>query len=179
MLIYQCIRLFATNDIVQQTQAELDAEWVARWIDILQEQTHSSWDNFSCSTQLDHSSWKDWVRAESIQRTMVFAELLDGIYTFLRTGRYQPSARLSQLSFTGQAAVWEAKSLSEWQETKAQRPWIELNLSNFHEDIKAVFPSDLDDLGIIILVSYDGVDIVKEWVGDDKGQLDKWGVNCQ
>ena len=179
MLIYQCIRLFATSDIVQQTQAELDAEWLAKWIDILQEQTQSSWDSLSCSTKLDHSSWKDWVRAEGIRRTMVFAELLDGIYTFLKTGWYQPSARLAQLSFTGQVAVWEARSAAEWHETRAQKPWTELKLSSFRDDIKAVFPSDLDELGIIILVSYDGVDIVKEWVGDDKGQLDKWGVNCQ
>jgi hypothetical protein len=179
MLIYQCIRLFATDDIVQHTQAELDAAWLARWIDILQEQTYSSWDKFSCSTQLDHSSWKDWVRAESIQRTIVFAELLDGIYTFLKTGWYQPSARLAQMSFTGQAAAWDTRSAAEWHKTRAQKPWIELRLSSFHEDIKAVFPSDLDELGIIILISYDGIDMVREWMGDDKRQLDQWGLTAR
>ena len=176
MLIYQCIRLFATGDIVQQTQAELDAESLARWIDILQEQHQWSWYNSSCSTQLDHFSWKDWIHAESIRRTVIFAELLDGIYTFLKTGWYQPSARLAQLSFTGQVAMWEARSVTEWHETREQKPWIELRFSSFHDDIKAVFPGDLDELGIIILVSYDGIDMVRDWIGDDGRLLDKWGL---
>lgn len=176
MLVYQCMRLFATGNVVQQTQAELDAELLARWIDILQEQTQCSWDNFSCSTQLDHCSWKSWIHRESIRRTMVFAELLDGTYTFLKTGWYQPSARLTRMSFAGHAATWEARSPAEWRGTIGENPWIELRLSNFLEDINVVFPDDLDELGVIILVSYEGIDKVREWVGDDGKLLDKWGL---
>ncbi|EEU33597.1 uncharacterized protein NECHADRAFT_89330 [Fusarium vanettenii 77-13-4] len=151
MLIYQCMRLFSTGDIAQQTQAELDAKSLARWVDILQEQTQWSWDNFSSGTQLDLSVWKDWVQAESIRRTMIFAELLDGIYTFLRFGWYQPSARMAKLGFTGQVAIWEARSPAEWHQARGQKPWVELNISSFHDGIKAAFPDDLDELGIIIL----------------------------
>jgi len=179
MLIYQCIRLFGTGDVAQQTQAEADAESLGRWIDILQEQTQYSQENSSCITQLDSSFWKDWVHAESIRRTMVFAELLDGIYTFLKTGWYQPSARLAQMSFMGQLAMWEARSPAEWHEIKGQKPWIELKLSSFHDDIEAAFPSDLDELAIILLVSYDGIDTVRKWVGDDSGQLEKWGLTSK
>ncbi|KAM0704019.1 hypothetical protein Q7P35_008251 [Cladosporium inversicolor] len=174
MLIYQCIRLFATGDIVQQTQAELDAESLARWIDNLQEQHQWSGDDSSCITQLGESSWKNWIRAESIQRTKIFAELLDGTYSFLQTGWYQPSARLAQMSFTGQVALWEARSSANWHETRGRKPWIDLTLSNFLDDIKVAFPGDLDELGIIVLVSYDGIDKAREWVGDDRRQLDKW-----
>ena len=176
MLIYQCIRLFAAGDIVQQTQAELDAESLARWIDILQEQQQWSGDNFSCITQLGGSSWKDWIRAESIRRTMIFAELLDGTYSFLKSGWYQPSARLAQLSFTGEVALWEARSPADWHETRGQKPWNELALSTFLDDVKTAFPGDLDEMGIIILVSYDGIDMAREWVGNDGRQLDKWGL---
>lgn len=179
MLIYQCIRLFGTGDVAQQTQAEADAESLGRWIDILQEQTQYSQENSSCITQLDSSFWKDWVHAESIRRTMVFAELLDGIYAFLKTGWYQPSARLAQMSFIGQLAMWEARSPAEWHEIKGQKPWIELKLSSFHDGIEAAFPSDLDELAIILLVSYDGIDTVRKWVGDDSGQLEKWGLTSK
>ncbi|KAF4977583.1 hypothetical protein FDECE_18341, partial [Fusarium decemcellulare] len=151
MLIYQCMRLFSTGDIAQQTQAQLDAKSLGRWVDILQEQTQWSWDNFSSGTQLDPSAWKDWVQAESIRRTVIFAELLDGIYTFLRFGWYQPSARMAKLGFTGQVAMWEARSPAEWHQVRGQKPWVELNLSDFHDGIKAAFPDDLDELGIIIL----------------------------
>ncbi|QKD57294.2 uncharacterized protein FOBCDRAFT_241861 [Fusarium oxysporum Fo47] len=163
MLIYQCMRLFSTGDIAQQTQAELDAKSLARWVDILQEQTQWSWDNFSSGTQLDFV-WKDW--------------LLDGIYTFLRFGWYQPSARMANLGFTGQVAIWEARSPAEWHQARGQKPWVELNISSFHDGIKAAFPDDLDELGIIILVSYNGVDVLEEWVGDDKRLLKKWGLSA-
>ncbi|KAG6996913.1 Transcription factor gsfR2 [Fusarium oxysporum f. sp. conglutinans] len=177
MLIYQCMRLFSTSDIAQQTQAELDAKPLARWVDILQEQTQWSWDNFSSGTQLDLSVWKDWVQVESIRRTMIFSELLDGIYTFLRYGWYQPSARMAKLGFTGQVAIWEARSPAEWHQARGEKPWVELNISSFHDGIKAAFPDDLDQLGIIVLVSYDGVDVLEEWVGDDKRLLKKWGLS--
>jgi hypothetical protein len=107
---------------------------------------------------------------------MVFAELLDGTYTFLKTGWYQPSARLTRMSFAGHAATWEARSPAEWRGTIGENPWIELRLSSFLEDINVVFPDDLDELGVIILVSYEGIDKVREWVGDDGRLLDKWGL---
>lgn len=178
MLLYQCMRLFSFSDISQQTQAELDANSLARWVDILQEQAQRSWDTFSNGQQHGFSVWKDWVQAESLRRTMIFAELLDGIYTFLRFGRYQPSARMAKLEFTGQVAIWEARSPAEWHQIRGQKPWVEIKILNFHDGIKAAFPDDLDELGIIILVSYDGVDVLEEWVGDDKRLLEKWGLSA-
>ncbi|SPJ92810.1 uncharacterized protein FTOL_13775 [Fusarium torulosum] len=177
MLIYQCMRLFSTGDIAQQTQAELDAKSLARWVDILQEQTQWSWENLSSGTQLDLSVWKDWVQAESIQRTIIFAELLHSIYTFLRFGWYQPSERMARLSFTGQVDIWEARSPAEWLQATERKPWVELNMSSFHDGIKVAFPEDLDELGIIIFASYNGIDVLQEWVGGNKRLLDKWGLS--
>ncbi|KAJ4076072.1 hypothetical protein NW760_015366 [Fusarium oxysporum] len=109
MLIYQCMRLFSTGDIAQQTQAEADGKVLARWVNIQQEQTQWSSNNSADGKHLDLSFWKDWVRVESTKRTLVFAEMLDGIYNYLRFGWYQPSVRMAKLSFTGQAAIWEAR----------------------------------------------------------------------
>ncbi|KAF5655657.1 hypothetical protein FHETE_11162 [Fusarium heterosporum] len=153
MLIYQCIRLLSTGDISQQTQAELDGMSLARWVDILQEQTQWSCDYQPSSTQLDLSVWKGWVQAESIRRTMIFAELLNSIHTFLRFGLYQPSLRMAKLNLTGQVAIWEARSPAEWHQARCQKPWVELNILSFHNGIKTAFPDDLDELGIIILTT--------------------------
>ncbi|GKU23063.1 unnamed protein product [Fusarium langsethiae] len=178
MLIYQCMRLFSAANITQRTQAELDAKSLARWVDILQEQTRWSWESLSSATQLDLSVWKDWVQAESIRRTVIFLELLHGIYTFIRLGWYQPSARMAKQSFTGQVAIWEAKSPEDWLQATQQKHWVELNMSSFHDGIEAASPEDLDELGIIILASYNGVDVLEEWACGDKRLLDKWGLSA-
>ncbi|KAF4951801.1 hypothetical protein FSARC_12806 [Fusarium sarcochroum] len=176
MLIYQCMRLFSTGDVAQQTQAERDAEPLARWIRILEDQTQWSRGNSADATQLDIPVWNDWIQSESIQRTLIFAELLDGIYTYLKFSWYRPSARMAKLCFTGQVALWEARSAAEWHQAMAERPWLRVNMSSFNDDIEAAFPDDLDEMGILIRASYDGVDALKEWLGGDGRLLEKWGL---
>lgn len=176
MLIYQCIRLFLARDISQQTNADLDAQLLARWVGILHEQSQRSCVDPSNGAPVGSSVWKDWVREESIQRTMTFAELLDSIYIFLTYSWYQPSSRMFSLCFTGQVAIWEARSPAEWHQAQAQRPWIELHISSFENDMKAALPEDVDELGIILLACYGGVDALRKWAGNDKRLLEKWGL---
>lgn len=177
MLIYQCMRLFETGDDEQQAQAVRDAESLARWVDILEGQIQSPCNDSSDGTPLDSSAWKDWVEAESLRRTMVFAELLDSTYTYLRFGWYQGSEKLAKLCFTGQAALWEARSAAEWDQARWQKLWFEINMSSFQADTKAALPDDLDELGIIIRLSYDGFDALKEWSRNDRRLLEKWGLS--
>ncbi|RGP62684.1 hypothetical protein FSPOR_9070 [Fusarium sporotrichioides] len=177
MLIYQFMRLFSAGDIVQQTQAEADGKVLARWVNILQEQTQWSSNSSADGGRLDLSVWKDWVYVESTKRTLVFAEMLDGVYNYLRFGWYEPSVRMAKLSFTGKAAIWEAKTSAEWEQARVQQLWLEFDMSCFRDDIKAAFPDDVDELGIIILASYDGLDALKKWAGDDERLLEKWGLS--
>ncbi|KAF5549090.1 hypothetical protein FMEXI_4432 [Fusarium mexicanum] len=173
MLVYQCIRLFSDDNSLQD-QAEQDAKSIARWIDILQalaQETTSSNSKF-------HQLWKDWVRTESIQRTMIFADLVESIYTFLKFGWYQQSTRLAELGFTGRAAIWNAGSVAEWQQAREQKTWLRLEMSRFRESIKGARLNDLDELGIMILVSYEGFEVLKEWAGNEK-LLEKWGLSSR
>ncbi|CVL05316.1 uncharacterized protein FMAN_10823 [Fusarium mangiferae] len=172
MLMYQCIRLFS-GDNSQQEQAQQDAKSLSRWIDVLQAQTSEVSSNNSMLSR----SWEDWVREESIQRTMIVADLVESIYTFLKFGWYQPSPRLSELSFTGHAAIWNARSLAEWQQAIEQKTWLRLEMSRFRDSVKGVSLHELDELGIMILVSYEGFEVLKEWAGDDKKMLEKWGLS--
>ncbi|KAF4429623.1 hypothetical protein FACUT_9031 [Fusarium acutatum] len=171
MLLYQCLRLFS-DDNPQQQQVERDTKSLARWVDILYAQTSEA---SSSSSIFDHS-WKDWVREESIQRTMIFSDLVESIYTFLKFGWYQPSPRLAELGFTAHAAIWNAKSLTEWQQAREQKTWLRLEMSRFRDSVNRASLDDLDQLGIIILVSYEGFEVLKEWAGEDKKLLEKWGL---
>jgi hypothetical protein len=173
MLIYQTMRLFSTDDNPQRIQAEQDAKSLAKWVDILQAQTSED----SCSNSKLGLSWEDWIRVESIQRTMIFAELLESTYTFLKFGWYQPSLMMANLGFTGQGAIWKARSLVEWQQTREQKAWLRLDMSTFHDCIKGASLEHLDELGIILLVSYEGVGVLKNWAGGDKRLLEKWGLS--
>ncbi|KAF5688141.1 hypothetical protein FGLOB1_14723 [Fusarium globosum] len=174
MLMYQCIRLFS-GDNSQQEQSQQDAKLLSSWVVVLQAQTSEA--SFS-NSKLGHS-WEDWVRTESIQRTMIVADLVQSIYTFLKFGWYQPSPRLAELSFTGHAAIWNAGSLTEWQKAREQRTGPRLEMSKFRDSVKGVSLDELDELGIMILVSYEGFEVLKDWAGDDKKMLEKWGLNSR
>ncbi|KAF5719471.1 hypothetical protein FMUND_4657 [Fusarium mundagurra] len=172
MLMYQCMRLFS-DDTLQQEQAEQDAKSLARWLDVLQAQTQEI---SSSNSEVNHS-WEDWVRAESIQRTLIFADLIESIYTFLKFGWYQPSPRLAELGFTGHASIWNARSMTEWQQAREQKTWLRLEMSTFRHSVKGVSLDALDELGIMILGSYEGFEVLKKWAGDDKKLLERWGLN--
>jgi hypothetical protein len=171
ILIYQSMRLFS-DDSSQKIQAEQNAKSLARWVDILRAQTA---DASSILSKSGHS-WKDWVRAESVQRTMVFADLLGSIYTFLEFGWYQPSSTMAKLSFAGQEAIWNARSMTEWHAARKQKAWLRVEMSRFRDSIKGASLNQIEELGIIILVSYEGVEVLREWAGDDKSLLEKWGL---
>ncbi|KAI1019104.1 hypothetical protein LB503_009159 [Fusarium chuoi] len=173
MLMYQCIRLFS-GDNLQQEQAQQDAKSLSRWVDVLQAQSSEA----SSNKSKPYPSWEDWVRVESIQRTMIVADLVESIYTFLKFGWYQPNPRLAELSFTGHAAIWNSRSLAEWQQAREQKTGLRLEMSGFRDSVKGVSLDNLDELGIMILVSYEGFELLRRWAGDDKKMLEKWGLSC-
>ncbi|KAI1043529.1 hypothetical protein LB505_010157 [Fusarium chuoi] len=172
MLMYQCIRLFS-GDNSQQEQAQQDSKSLSRWVDVFQAQASE----VSSDNSMLYPSWKDWVRTESIQRTMIVADLVESIYTFLKFDWYQPSPRLAELCFTGHAAIWNARSLAEWQQAREKKTGLRLEMSRFRDSVKGVSLDDLDELGIMILVSYEGFEVLREWAGDDKKMVEKWGLS--
>ncbi|KAF5693104.1 hypothetical protein FDENT_2246 [Fusarium denticulatum] len=171
MLMFQCMRLFS-DDNSQQEQAEQDAKSLNKWVGILQAQKSQT---YPINSKFG-DSWEDWVRAESIQRSMIFADLIESIYTFLRFGWYHPSPGLAELGFTGHAGIWNARSLTDWQEAGEQNAWLRLDMSKFRDNVKEVPLDALDELGIMILVSYEGFEVLTEWAGNDRTLLEKWGL---
>lgn len=166
LLIYQCIRLFSTSDITQQAQAERDGARLSAWADRLR-QTISPFGPVN--------EWTDWIRQESVRRTAVFAETISGVYTFLKLG-WDCEGRVSQLGFTAQAALWEARSAAEWREMWKTSRRLELTMSTFGHDTQGADPEDFDELGRVICATYRGLDALEEWFGGDKATLKRWGL---
>lgn len=124
LIVYQCIRYFARDDVSERMRAERDESIVQSLLAALYPRLRS----FSKNTD----SWDTWIYCESMRRTILTAEVLAGTYTFLKQGWDQAEARTLQLQFTAQVALWEAKSAVEWEAMRARGPKLEVTMRSWH-----------------------------------------------
>ncbi|KAM5348280.1 hypothetical protein ACJ41O_008104 [Fusarium nematophilum] len=167
LLIYQCIRLFSMNDIAQQAQAERDGMMLSRWADKLREQVQP----FGAT-----GNWTEWVRHESLRRTVLFSALVSGVHTFLKLGWDSGEGAVAPLGFTAQAALWEARSAAEWRRVWTQSPRLEITISTFTRDTQGAGCEDLEELGVVFRAINGGLEALEEWAGGDKTVLKRWGL---
>ena len=165
--VYQCIRLFSSNNIVQQGQAERDIHLALALTSRLRDQLQP----------LDITAgWPVWIRQETTRRAILFSELVDGCYTFLKTGRDDSEPRIAPLSFYAQTALWEARSSVEWRTTCARLPSLQVTVNSIGSDLASCGPHDLDDLGIIIKALTFGLERLEEWTNGDVDVLKRMGL---
>ncbi|KAF4954075.1 hypothetical protein FSARC_12242 [Fusarium sarcochroum] len=167
LLIYQCIRLFSIRDITQQAQAERDLVHLSSWSTKLRQKILP----FGGT-----DDWMNWIRHESIRRTVLFVEVLAGVYKFLKLGWDSAEGKVAHLGFTAQAALWEAKSAAEWKRVWSKSPRLELVVSTFSRDTEHAIPNDFEELGMLIRATFTGLEAFEEWLGGDKETLKKWGL---
>ncbi|KAI9148995.1 Transcription factor gsfR2 [Paramyrothecium foliicola] len=167
LLIYQCMRLFSDN-VSERLQAERDELWLRSWTARLRMYLRSLDGAAEC--------WVSWVRAETIRRTVVTAETIVGLGTFLKQEWENVEARLRTLEFTAQAALWDAKSAVEWKAAWARRPRLEVRLVDLARAMQESLQDDVDDLSIIVHATHLGLDALEEWLGGDRSALVKWGL---
>lgn len=170
LLIYQSIRLFSTIDIAQQAQAERDATYLASWAVRLREELQP----FNTPTD-----WTEWVRQESVRRTVLFVEVITGVYRFLKLGWDTGEREIDNLCFTTQAALWESRSEVEWEMAWTKYPRLEATMSTFRRDTKEAKPEDFDELGIIFRATFTGLEALERWLGGDRELLRRWGLREQ
>ncbi|KAF2846065.1 hypothetical protein T440DRAFT_472216 [Plenodomus tracheiphilus IPT5] len=179
LLIYQTIRLF-DGDIRLRAHAEADEMTSVLWATRLQA--------FACDTAppipaseesmtvtmsfLDTTSdWLSWTLNESIRRTFIFAFVLKGIYNFLKLGHDSPIDLRAFHFFTAQAALWEAQSEVGWCHSRLNRERLEIQISQWDEDIKAAKPEDVDELSVLIMVMLWGKGVTRLWLGQEHSML--------
>jgi hypothetical protein len=112
-------------------------------------------------------SWKSWLVAESLRRTVIMGYTLQGFYCFLKNGWDDSHHEFNELSFYAQRALWTAASESQWQSALEKRPALLIRFKQWNEDISSATPADIDDLGMVMMALIKGVDYCSRWAGDD------------
>lgn len=156
LVVYQCIRYFARDDISERMRAERDEAIVQSLLAALYPRLRS----FSKSVD----SWDAWIYYESMRRTIITAEILGGTYLFLKQGWDQVEGRMLQLQFTAQVTLWTAKSAVEWEAMWARGPKLEVTMRSWKEDTREALPEDLDDLGHVIWALQHGLELMQNWL---------------
>ncbi|KAL7925873.1 hypothetical protein ACQKWADRAFT_283274 [Trichoderma austrokoningii] len=162
LVVYQCIRYFARDDINERMRAERDEAIVQSLLAALYPRLRSF------SKGID--GWHAWIYHESMRRTILTAEILAGTYTFLKQGWDQVEGRTLQLQFTAQVALWTAKSAVEWQAMWTRGPKLEVTMRSWNEDTREALPEDLDDLGHVLWALHHGLDVMENWLGKVGGR---------
>jgi hypothetical protein len=159
LIIFQFIRLF-DGDIRQRALAE-DAEPILEaWTFELQRRTQEE----RTFTTVTAPSWRSWVFAESVRRTITMSFFLSGIYSLVKRGFCTVSEQVTANSFTAQRALWAASSELEWSRAKAtcNRWWVDK--MDFRLLLEEGQVSELDDFGMVMLITYNGRDVIDHWL---------------
>ena len=179
LLLYQIIRLL-DGDVRQRADAESDEAVLISWNDQLQGRIQPP----SLSSELEGSSdlqgtmtmasWQDWILSESVRRTVLTCYMLQGAYSFLKLGHDQVAGKVDKLSFTVQSALWNAPSEYHWREALKSGNHLEVTLGRWDDVIDSAQPMDFEELGVMVLAAYKGMDITSEKLG--KEHLPRYGL---
>ncbi|PMD44827.1 hypothetical protein L207DRAFT_551804 [Hyaloscypha variabilis F] len=159
LVIYQIIRLF-DGDIRARADAEKSEEILTDWTDRLVGRTGA---NTSTGTVLS-SSWESWVFEESVSRTVVVSRMVQAMFMIVKQGFCTLVEAVTEMSFTSQKALWYAPTAVHWQQACKQNKTFYLHQMDFTELMEKGDLSEVDELGLLMLVCYKGVDGVNEWI---------------
>jgi len=155
LILFQIIRLF-DGDIRQRAQAEQCDSILATWTQELRDRT--VWEDSGSQT------WEEWVFAESSRRTVITSLTMRGLYLVLKQGFCTLAPQVTELSFTGQAGLWNAPSAYCWRKAYYQSDHLKITAMNFDDLVSQSKGAGLDDFGLMIMVTFKGVDFVNEWL---------------
>jgi hypothetical protein len=173
MLLYQVIRLF-DGDIRLRTDGEADEALVFEWTEALRAQVRSvrePWERHAPSgipareTIERLNVWIGWLVDESVRRTVLTAYALLGTYTALKYGYQRTWGRMRNMGFTAQKALWEAGSAFAWWKLNADKKPLKAQVGTWDADMEDAEPSDIEEMGLLFLVSIKGQDYASRWLG--------------
>ncbi|GKZ65178.1 transcription factor gsfR2 [Aspergillus niger] len=169
LILYQIIRLF-DGDIRLRAQAEADEPVLMMWAAHLKSHVRHTPPSPSAAPvkarpllESTFADWRQWLIEESSRRTVITALMLKGIYGFLKVGHDTvPDLRVS---FTAQAALWNSQSQTSWQRARSENERLEVWVTHWDEAMAKAKPSDLEELGILIMAMLKGIDATRKWLG--------------
>ncbi|GKZ30293.1 hypothetical protein AbraIFM66950_008629 [Aspergillus brasiliensis] len=168
LILYQIIRLF-DGDIRQRADAERTDQTMSSWTKQLQLYMNPADSDLQVedypAAEKSNGCWQSWLLDESVRRTVIMCYTLQGMYCFLRNGWDNSHIEFNYLSFYSQKALWDASSQYQWQTALHSCPSFPVRFQSWDADFKDVRPSDVDDLGMMMLVLMKGVDFCLRWAG--------------
>lgn len=159
LIIFQIIRLF-DGDIRQRADAERHNETLAQWTDHLALRTGAT----VSSDSVIPTGWESWVFEEVICRTIIVSRMVEAMFSIQKLGYCTLVAAVTELSFTIQKALWDAPSAMHWQRAVKDRSRFHAPRMDFAEALSTATLDDVDELGLLMLVTYKGLDGVNEWI---------------
>lgn len=153
--LFQIIRLF-DGDIRQRAIAEQQESIVADWTIDLLRRTETAQPPVS-------PSWHDWIFGESMRRTIVMSLMLQGVYSVVKRGYCCIADAVTSMSFTVQAALWEAGSAYHWEKVFREKNHFEVNNMDFGELLGKGRRDDVEEIGLLMMATYLELDRVREW----------------
>lgn len=170
LVLYQVIRLF-DGDIRLRAQAEADEPVAMLWASQLMAhmcytaRAITSTNTNTAVVSFLESDWPSWLLHESIRRTVITTYMLHGVYNFLRLG-YDTPAEL-RVYFTAQSALWGAQTEVGWHRAQEETERLEVQVTDWEEMIAQARPSDLEELGVLIMIMLWGLEATRKWLGRD------------
>ncbi|KAF9889741.1 hypothetical protein FE257_007047 [Aspergillus nanangensis] len=169
LILYQIIRLF-DGDIRQRAEAERTDQTMTTWTKQLQLHMNPVESNLQVESGLavdkaNSGRWKSWLLDETVRRTVIICYTLQGMYCFLKNGWDNSHTEFNYLSFYAQQALWGAASDYQWQTALQSCPSLPVRFPSWDTDLRDVRPSDVDDLGMMMMVLMKGVDFCMRWAG--------------
>jgi hypothetical protein len=162
LCILQIIRLFGP-DIRQRHLAELAEPVLVSFTESLVTRTVSECSICASNAQ----SWRSWIFSESIRRTIIMSFMIRGVYSLVKYGFCSLAPVVSTLSFTAQKHLWKSKSAREWHDVRRGRGEHWIDRMQFSGLISEAGKPDIEEMGILMSVTYCGRMHVEEWLGRD------------
>jgi len=159
LIIFQIIRLF-DGDIRQRADAERHDETLAQWTDSLAVRTAAT----ASSESVILAAWEAWVFEEVICRTIIVSRMVQAMFSIQKQGYCTLVAAVTELSFTMQKALWDAPTAVHWQRAVKETSRLHAPRMDFTETLSTATLDDVDELGLLMLVTYKGLDEVNEWI---------------
>jgi hypothetical protein len=165
LLIFQFIRLL-DGDIRQRASAEKAEPILQTWADQLKASTTEE-QSYTTKTA---PSWQSWVFGESIRRTVTMSFYLAGAYSLQKHDFCTFGEKVTSNSFTAQRHIWEAQNSLEWERAKQMYDAYWIPNMSFEHIFHHGTGKDLDDFGMVLLLTYKGKDVVDDWTAKEQPQ---------
>ena len=163
LIIFQIIRLF-DEDIKQRSDAEQQEDILTSWTERLAQRTGAMSSTYSSSDSAVERGWDAWVFEEVVSRTIIISRMVQAMFSIQKQGFCTLVGAVTEMSFTAQRALWEAKSAMHFVKACRERRRFFVERMEFSEVLERAKVGEVDDMGMLMLVTYKGVDGVNEWI---------------